>query len=159
MSECKSDRVVIVTMIETQWSLKMNDVIIAALLKSLKSPKVEAGDYSFDETFVVNIKGSLSKDEDESYTPTVDIPLLLTMALLLEKMGIVRDRAAEMLKEAMQEAIAHQQSGDEYISHFVNDIKVAMDRVREVTGSLPKKTRSGKTKVKAEVDIQKYTNK
>lgn len=49
--------------------------------------------------------GTVKIGHETDKAPTASIPLLPTLALLVRKMGFQRDKALEMLKEAMQEAI------------------------------------------------------
>lgn len=129
----------------------MNDVVTVALGKALektaKGIAIPAGEHAIDTTLTLRIRGTVKKSEDGEYTPTVDIPLLATMALLLEKSGFQRERSKELLIDAMQEALA----GGEVVAERVKDIEAAMVHVREVTAALPKKTRTGATKVAVEI--------
>lgn len=107
------------------------------------------GYHPVNETAVVHVKGGVNKLQDEQYTPTVDIPLLPTMALLLEKCGFQRELVKDILIQSMTEAIRHQRDPHDLINGRVKDIETAMEHVREVTDALPLKTRSGKTFVNA----------
>lgn len=133
----------------------MNDVVMVALAKSLekasKGMKLAEGEHSIDTTLTLKIRGTVKKGADNEYTPTVDIPLLSTMALLLEKSGFQREHSKALLIEAMQEALAVDVEGDEVVAERVRDIEAAMVHVREVTGALPKKTRNGPTNVAVEI--------
>ena len=129
----------------------MNDVIAVALAKALeknaKPIKLAAGEYAVDQTITLKVTGTVKKGEDHEYTPTVDIPLLATMALLLEKSGFQRERSKALLIEAMQEALAANVEADELVAERLKDIEAAMVHVREVTEALPKKIRNGMTNV------------
>jgi hypothetical protein len=99
------------------------------------------------------VQGVVTKGEDTEYTPTVDIPLIPTLALVLEKSGITRERSIALLTEAMQEALALGQQAHDAVCDRINDIETAIARVREVTDALPKKTRTGQTRVRGEIEI------
>jgi hypothetical protein len=129
----------------------MNDAIIVALLKSLKSPELKPGEYQVDDVVTLHIKGSITKDNEELYTPTVQVPQKLLMACLLERLGAIRECTMDVITQAMSDAIMLNESGSTHLGHFLKDYDDAMDRVQDVLGNLPKKTRSGKTKVKATV--------
>jgi len=53
----------------------------------------------------VRITGSLGKGEDFDKVPTVSVPLISAMALLVRRMGITREAALELLCEVMTDAI------------------------------------------------------
>lgn len=133
----------------------MNDVITVALAKALektaKPIKLPVGEHAINQTITLQVRGTVKKGEDHEYTPTVDIPLLSTMALLLEKSGFQRERSKELLIEAMQEALAENVEGNEVVAERVRDIEAAMVHVRQVTEALPKKNRSGITNVNVEI--------
>ena len=131
----------------------MQDVLLVALAKHLSKnlPVLPAGDYKIDETVTLHVKGTVRKGEDSEYTPTVDIPLLPTLALVLEKAGFQRERAKTLLVEAMQEALTADVEGNDLIKARIKDVEAAMGHVRQITGALPKKTRTGATTVRVTV--------
>lgn len=133
----------------------MNDVVTIALGKALekagKQIKLPAGEHAVDTTLTLRVRGTVKKGQDHEYTPTVDIPLLATMALLLEKSGFQRERSKELLIDAMREALDADVEGDEVVAERVKDIEAAMVHVREVTAALPKKTKAGPTNVAVEI--------
>lgn len=131
----------------------MNDAILTAIAKSIKAAPLLPGRHEVKGKVTFQVDGVVIKGEDVDYTPTVDIPLLTTMALLLEKSGITREHSKKLLIESMQEAIVFGQQGAETVSERVRDIEAAMEQVREVTDALPKKTRTGATKVQATVKV------
>lgn len=134
----------------------MNDLLKVALAKLLekdtKGVKLPVGVHTVDQTVVLKLKGQVTKAKDVPYTPTVDIPMLTTLALVLEKSGFQRERSKLLLVEAMTEALALGEKGSEHVAERVKDIETAMGHVREVTGALPKKTKSGATKVEVELE-------
>lgn len=122
----------------------MNNLIANVIAKAIKpTAPMGAGEYQVDEVVTLHLKGTLKQSEDHSYTPTVDIPMLATMALLLEKMGVVGPHAEAMLVSAMSEAINANESASLAIEARVRDIERASARVREMVGQLPRKTRRG----------------
>lgn len=129
------------------------NALLVAIQKSIETNPLPPGRHEVHGKITFQVDGFITKGNDSEYTPTVDIPLLTTLALVLEKSGITRERSKELLIEAMQEAIVFGQKGSETVSERVKDIEKAMAEVREVTNALPKKTRSGQTRVQAEVRV------
>lgn len=140
----------------------MNDVLLTALnsvvakLAKANGP-IAPGFYNVDETVTVRLAGTVEKLEDEVYTPTVDIPLKRVMALLLSRMGFQRDKAIEVLVDAMTAALNADLNADSFIDTFVKDVDEAMKHVQSVTAALPPKTRTGKTKVDATLVVAPAT--
>lgn len=131
----------------------MNTAILTAIAKSIELSPLPVGRHEVHGQVTFQVDGVVIKGADTEYTPTVDIPLLSTLALVLEKSGITREHSKRLLVEAMQEAIVFNQKGSETVTERVRDIETAMAEVRQVTSALPKKTRSGATRVQAEVKV------
>jgi len=132
----------------------MHDILHVAIAKLLKdTPDVPVGTVTVDETVTLKVKATIKRNKDGEYTPTVSIPLKATLALLLAKMGFQRDRAAELLVEAMTEALNEDRLGEETISERLADIDTAMERVQAITAALPKETRKGAVTVKGSVEV------
>ncbi len=130
----------------------MNDSLLAALnaciakLAKANGP-IAPGSYGLDETITLRVAGTVEKGEDESYVPTVDIPLKRTMALLLARMGFQREAAMDALVAAMTDALNAGRNADGDIDGYMKDVDTAMAHVQSVTAALPPKTRTGKTRV------------
>jgi len=79
----------------------------AQLAKKWKkeSADLKPGRHWIDEEVVIRVTGSVEKRDDQFVSPTVSIPLIPTLALLVEKMGITREYAVTMLREALSEAM------------------------------------------------------
>lgn len=129
------------------------NAILTAIAKSIETSPLTPGRHEVHGRVTFEVNGVIVKSNDSEYTPTVDIPLLATLALVLEKSGVTRENSKKLLIEAMQEAIVFGQSGSGAVSERVRDIETAMAEVRQVTAALPKKTRSGQTRVQAEVKV------
>jgi hypothetical protein len=130
----------------------MSSAVIAAAIKHLSETlkgmdKVAPGVHDVEGEVVVRVHGVVSKSEDVSYVPTTEIPLLSTLALVLEKSGFQRERSKALLIEAMQEALEAKVSADAAVKSRVRDIEEAMEHVRSVAASLPLKVRSGPTNI------------
>jgi hypothetical protein len=133
----------------------LNDLAKVALAKLMekdtKGVVLAPGVHNVDETVVIKLQGTITKGAQVTYTPTVDIPMLTTLALVLEKSGFQRERSKALLVEAMTEALTIGDKGSEHVAERVKDIEAAMGHVREVTDALPKKTKQGATKVEVEL--------
>lgn len=96
-------------------------------------------------SFTVTVDGTLDVSENETYTPTVDIPLIPSMALALKKMGVQREHFLGVLRTAMEEVLVADKNMREAmikesgLADFESDF-------RKTLGTLPKKTRVGKVK-------------
>lgn len=134
----------------------MNDILAVALAdkleKDTKKVKLAPGRYDIDETVTLHITGTLTKGKDTDYTPTVKVPMLTTMALILEKAGFQRENAKILLIDAMREAMKSGTEANPVVAERVKDIEEAMTHVREVTDSLPRVPRQGATTVKVTVE-------
>lgn len=137
----------------------MNQVLLAALngvvskLAKAGGP-VAPGFYNVDETVTIRVAGTVEKLDDEVYTPTVDIPLLTTIALFIDNLcGKVQDiqvaKVLDILVESMTAALTADAKANPVIAARLKDIDAAMAKVRSVTAALPSKVRTGKTKVDA----------
>lgn len=127
----------------------MNDVTKLALSKLLtKLPDIPVGKTEVDETVTLHIKCILNRGEDVEYTPTAEIPLKSTLALLLARMGFQREHAMNLLVGAMTDAINGETSAEKSVLENLVDIDAAMERVQKITAALPKKTRKGALTIK-----------
>lgn len=107
--------------------------------------KLTPGDYEVKAS--VQLEGNLAVGVSVEYTPTSNIPLLVTMALLVQRMGLQKDAALAMIHTAMTEAILLGESGNETIGPMVKDLEGVIAQIRaEVTANLPRQTRNGTAK-------------
>lgn len=134
---------------------ELSNLEAVALSKVIKgeSSAIKAGSHEVDFVVKLHIKGEIKKGEDVTYTPTAEIPLLPTMALMLEKMGFMREKAISLLIESMKEAISTNEDSEKAIQERTKDIEEAMSHVRRITASLPKKIKSGATTAKLVMNI------
>jgi len=103
---------------------------------------------------VIEVNGELLKSEDEQYVPTTSIPVIPALMLALEKAGAVGDNIINLVAEAMTEAIALEEKGDEHLKDLLRRSAAAEDKVRSMLATLPPKTRSGKINVRAELAVE-----
>jgi hypothetical protein len=115
--------------------------------------KRKQGSHEIDETLTVRVKGVLKKGEDTTYTPTADIPLKAALALVLEKAGVVGDAAANMLVEAMTEALEADADKNDALAARMKDVDKAMTRVKEAAEALPAKNRKGPVTGKIALEV------
>ncbi len=130
-----------------------------ALAKKSKAAKprlAQGSEETIDETVTLRVRGTVSKGKDTDYTPTVDIPIKLALALVLEKAGYgrqgQRENAIALLTEAMSEALQQGDEPSEAIAERIKDIDKAMGLVQSSLSDLPLKTRNGAVKVNVTVD-------
>lgn len=133
----------------------MNPATKIALEKLLGKEKtvILPGAYAIDEEVTLRLRAVVKRSADTEYTPTADIPLKTTLAFLLARMGFQRETAANLLVEAMKDALNAETSGDEKIEALLGDVDAAMARVSAMTAALPKKTRAGQTRVEGTVEV------
>lgn len=135
----------------------MENVLLVALAKHLEKKVKENGPLAVGEhnvagNVIFKVKGVVKKGDDVQYTPTVDIPLLPTLALCLEKAGFMREKMMQLLTESMTEALTLEEKGEEHVKARCNNVIQAMEHVRSITAALPKKVKSGATRVEVEVE-------
>lgn len=119
----------------------------AILAKKWKNEIVDlaTGRHYIDEEIVVRVTGSVEKRDDQFVAPTVSIPLIPTLALLIEKMGVTRDHALRMLREAVSESMIEGINEDASIKERISDVEKAIATVRtDLIDKLPKMKRSGR---------------
>lgn len=78
--------------------------------------------------------------------PTVSIPLIPTLALLIEKCGVNNDESLTLLREAISEAMTKGVKEDRHIQNRIDDVQTAIASVRkDLIEQLPKMKRLGRT--------------
>lgn len=106
---------------------------------------LEVGRHFVDEVLVCRIAGSVEKRPDEWITPTVSIPLVPTLALVLEKAGLAGDEALALLTEAITQAMEDGVKEDRHIQDRMEHVEQAIASVRKnLIEKLPKMHRSGR---------------
>lgn len=104
-------------------------------------------------SFTVSVEGQLNVAENETYTPTVDVPLIPTVALALKKMGVQREHFLGILKESMTEVLSADKGMREALIEESGLAAFEAD-FRKTLGTLPRKTRVGKVKAKLKVSAK-----
>jgi hypothetical protein len=124
----------------------MNENAKALLAKCWKNEKLslETGTHMIDEIVSFRISGAVEKKEDQFVAPTVSIPWVAAVGLLLEKIGVSSDDAVESLGEAIEEAMTEGKDTERNIQNRMDDVEKAITLVREkLLQQLPKKKRAG----------------
>ena len=117
------------------------------LLENLKikadRTAIQPGNYNIPP-FMVTVGGSMDVLEDEAYTPTVDIPLIPTVALALKKMGIQREHFLKVMSESVNEVLLQNRSMRAALLAQSGLEEFEAEFRRKVLAELPNKTRKGK---------------
>ena len=124
----------------------MNENVKALIAKCWKNEKLslETGTHMIDEIVSFRISGAVEKKEDQFVAPTVSIPWVAAVGLLLEKIGVGGDDAVESLREAIEEAMEQGKDTERNIQDRMGDVESAISMVREnLLEQLPKKRRAG----------------
>lgn len=117
-----------------------------------KMGKLKPGEYPVKGEVHLLIDGVVTKGPDTDRTPTEDIPLILTLALLLKRLTVHhRETAKAILVEVMTEALQGGAVANEGLTEYIADVEKAVAHVRKITEALPKKTVTGPTSVKVDV--------
>jgi hypothetical protein len=85
----------------------MDSNIKALIVKKYKdaTSDLDVGRHWIDETVVIRVSGSVERHEDQWILPTVSIPLIPTIAFFWERLGVEKDRAMGILREAITDAM------------------------------------------------------
>lgn len=105
-------------------------------------------------SFVVKVDGDVTVLDKETYTPTVDIPLIPTVALALKKMGVQREHFLKIMSDAMTEVLTSDKNMREAMVKE-SGLSECEDLFRAQLKDLPRKTRAGKAK--STVKVQAIT--
>ncbi len=97
---------------------------------------------------VGHLNGSVERHEDQMIAPTVSIPLIPVVAFLWERLGVGRERAMHVLREAITEAMRAKVNESPSIKSKIDDVAEAIAAVKqELIATLPKMRRTGRTDV------------
>ena len=112
--------------------------------------EVEPGQYTID--MMIHISGIMTVGADYPTTPTVSIPLIETIALLLKRMGFQRDKAMELLREIMTEAIELKGKGKGALIAIFPELESTIEQIKtELLSQLPEANRKGPVKFQATI--------
>lgn len=128
----------------------MDNNVRALIVKKLKDSELDlpVGRTNVDETFVVRVVGSVEKHEDQWIAPTISIPLIPVIAFFWDRLGVERDTAMGVLRDAITEAMQSKTNESPSIKSKMDEVAEAVAAVkRDLIGVLPKMRRTGKTDV------------
>jgi hypothetical protein len=109
---------------------------------------LDIGRHWIDETVVLRVSGSVELHEDQWILPTISIPLIPAIAFFWERMGVEKDAAMSILREAIAEAMRAKTDESPSIKSKMDDVAEAVAAVKwDLIGELPKMRRSGRTDV------------
>jgi len=83
--------------------ITMDSNVKALIAKKFKDAEMDldVGRHWVEETIVVRVKGSVERYEDQWIAPTVSIPLIPTIAFFWDRLGVEKDAAMRVLREAI----------------------------------------------------------
>ena len=128
----------------------MDSTLKALIVKKFKNAEMDldVGRHWIDETFVVRMTGSVERHEDQWIAPTVSIPLIPTIAFFWDRLGVDRDAAMNVLREAITHAMRFKVEETPAIKSKMDDVAAALAAVkRDLIAELPKMQRAVKTDV------------
>jgi hypothetical protein len=128
----------------------MDSSIKALIVKKFKDAELdlEVGRHWVDETVVIRVSGTVERHEDQWIAPTISIPLIPTIAFFWERLGVGKDAAMSVLREAITEAMQAKTNESPSIKSRIDDVAQAVAAVkRDLIGELPKMRRAGRTDV------------
>ena len=128
----------------------MDSSIKALIVKKFKDAELnlDLGRHWVEETFVVRVSGTVERHEDQWIAPTISIPLIPTIAFFWERLGVERDAARSILRDAIAVAMRAKVNESPRIKSKLDDVAEAVAAVkRDLIGELPKMRRAGRTDV------------
>ena len=128
----------------------MDNNVRALIVKKFKDAELELGigRHKVDETFVVRVVGSVERHEDQWIAPTISIPLIPVMAFFWDRLGVEKDAAMSVLRDAITEAMQSKTNESPSIKSKMDEVAEAVAAVkRDLIGVLPKMRRAGRTDV------------
>ena len=123
----------------------------ALIAKSWKNEDAElsVGKHEVNETLIVRVRGQIEKHDDQMIASTISIPLIPVLAFFWEKVGLERDAAMTMLRDAITEAMQENRKEDASVQKRMEDVEKAIKAVKtDLIASLPKMHRTGRLDLK-----------
>jgi hypothetical protein len=128
----------------------MDSTLKALIVKKFKDSEadLDVGRHWIDETVVFRVSGTVERHEDQRILPTVSIPLIPTIAFFWERLGVEKEAAMSVLRDAITEAMRANTNESPSIKSKMDDVAEAVAAVkRDLIGELPKMRRAGRTDV------------
>ena len=124
------------------------EMLVKVLATELENREPMTPDtYTVSNKLTVAYNGTVTKNSEEEYTPTVKIAHKAAMALLVRYCGVTGDAALHALERAMRDSLAADEKSEDYIIALA-DLKKAEKKVLASLAKLPKAKRQGKTIIK-----------
>ena len=128
----------------------MDSSIKALVVKKFKDAELDldVGRHWVDETVVIRVSGTVERHEDQRIAPTISIPLIPTIAFFWDRLGVGKDAAMSVLREAITEAMKAKTNESPSIKSRIDDVAQAVAAVkRDLIAELPKMRRAGRADV------------
>ena len=128
----------------------MDSTIKALIAKKLKDSELDlpVGRKNVDETVILRVCGSVEKHEDQWIAPTISIPLIPVIAFFWDRLGVEKDAAMSVLRDAIKEAMQSKTNESPSIKSKMDEVAEAVAAVkRDLIAELPKMRRTGRTDV------------
>jgi hypothetical protein len=128
----------------------MDSNLKALIVKKFKDTEsdLDVGRHWIDETLVIRVSGTVERHEDQWIAPTISIPLIPTIAFFWERLGVEKDAAMSVLRDAITEAMRAKVDESPSIKSKMDDVAEAVAAVkRDLISELPKMRRAGRTDV------------
>jgi hypothetical protein len=139
----------------------MDSTLQALIVTKFKDAEanLDVGRHWIGETVVLRVSGTVERHEDQWIVPTISIPLIPVIAFFWERLGVERDAAMSVLREAIAEAMRAKTNESPAIKSKMDDVAEAVVAVkRDLIGGLPKMRRAGRTDVSdLEISINSLT--
>jgi hypothetical protein len=128
----------------------MDSNLKALIVKKFKDAEsdFDIGRHWIDETVVLRVSGTFERHEDQWIAPTISIPLIPTIAFFWERLGVEKDAAMSVLRDAITEAMRAKVDESPSIKSKMDDVSWAIAAVKQdLIAELPKMRRAGRTDV------------
>ena len=116
---------------------------------SKENADLPVGRHEVNETLIVRVRGQVEKHDSQMICPTISIPIIPVLAFFWEKVGLERDAAMSMLREAITEAMTDGRKEDAAVLRRIKDVEAAIKAVKtDLIATLPKMPRAGRLDTK-----------
>lgn len=105
------------------------------------------GAYDLDEIVTLKLEGTVKVSADTERAPTCSIPLLPALALMVKRMGVQREKALDLLREVMTEALKLGKDASEELLAETGVAEAQKQLKDEVISKLPKTPAKGMVRV------------
>lgn len=123
----------------------MDSSIKALIVKKFKDAELDldVGRHWVDETVVIRVSGTVERHEDQWIAPTISIPLIPTIAFFWERLGVEKEAAMSVLRDAITAAMRAETNESPSIKSRIDDVAQAVAAVkRDLIAELPKMRRA-----------------